>query len=126
MKNKNLRYFVIYLSVTLFSLLVCAIYYIFSHGETDLHMTLLFLPSSVVSLLFLFLTLWGFKFNRVTYYLLNSAFSFFWFYMLLMGVYNIAFVESKWIIVFVFVSITVLLGAVINELISRFKKEPQS
>ena len=123
MKNKNLRYFIIYISVTIFSLLVCAIYYIFSHNETDLHMTLLFLPSAIVSFAFLGLSFTKFTFQNRTYYLFNSGFSFLWFYMLLMGVYNIAYVENKWVFVFLVCMGVAFIAALINEIISRIKKE---
>ena len=122
-KNKNFRYFIIYISVTIFSLLTCAIYYIFSHGETDLHITLLFLPSTIVSLLFLILFFVKLNFNERTYYLFNSGFVFLWFYTLLMGVYNIAYVENKWVFVFLICSGIGFIACLINEIISRIKKE---
>ena len=123
MKNKNLRYIIIYSSVTLFSLLTCAIYYIFSHGETDLHMTLLFVPSLVVSVVFLILFVIKFELHHITYYLINSGFVFLWFYVLLMGVYNIAYVESKWTFVFLICSIVGFIASLTNEVIMRIKKE---
>ena len=122
MKNKNLRYFIIYLSITILSLLTCSIYYIFSHGEQDLHMTLLFVPGLTMSIFFFILYLCKFELHHVTYYLLNSAFSFLFTYMLLMGIYLIAYVESSWIFVFIICSVSIGAIAVINETIYRIRK----
>ena len=119
MKNKNFRYFIIYISVTLFSMLVCAIYYLFSHGETDYHMTFLFVPGACVTAFFLIIFFLKFKMHDLTYYLLNSAFVFLWVYMLLMGVYNIAYVQSDWTFAFALVSGAICLFAIIFEIINQ-------
>ena len=119
MRNKNFRYIVIYLSITLFSLIACAIYYYFSHGETDGHMTYLYVPSLGMSVIFLALFLFKIQLNHRTYYLINSAFTFLWFYMFIMGIYLIAYVENKWTFVFWICSIVALACAIGNEIIYR-------
>ena len=49
----NLRYFFIYLGVTVFSVLFTIIYYMNSYGMTDNHLTYLFVPPLITALIFL-------------------------------------------------------------------------
>lgn len=123
MKNKNFRYVLIYLSITVLSLLTCSIYYIFSHGEQDSHMTFLFLPSAIITIIFLLFLLIKYEMNKYTYYFLNSAFSFLWVYMLLSGIYLIAKVESLWRPWFLLISILIYTFAFAFEIVVKVNKQ---
>jgi len=123
MKNKNFRYIIIYLGVTLLSLLTCAIYYIFSHGEKDIHMTLLFLPGAISMNLFITLFTGNSTLNNLFYYLFNSAFIFFWAYMCLKGIYEIAYMESRWLYWFYIIAAFLLAGALISQIVFVIKNK---
>lgn len=125
MRNKNTRYIIIYLFGTLLSVILRVIYYRHSHGVTDGHISYIYLTCLGAATMFMVLRLLKIEYHYLTYYLFNSSFVFFYTYTLLKGIYNIAYVESKWVIAFLIVSIVIIVGAIINEVIYRIKNRAQ-
>ncbi len=111
-----------YLGVTAFALLFCSIYYIFSRGLRSNYMTYLFLaPSGFVLLHFL---LWAFKYVP-SYYakvaIANSC-AILFAYFALSGIYEMAFLGSSWLWVFLVASVSLLGFALAYELVRRKTK----
>ncbi|MCR4879743.1 MAG: hypothetical protein K5906_02170, partial [Bacilli bacterium] len=101
----NLRAFLIYLGITLFSLLFTFIYYQNSYGMTDNHLTYLFVPSATISLLYLFAFIFKYNTENLARYAFNMSFPFLYIYMMLMGIYTIAKTSSSWISLYVIIAI---------------------
>ena len=107
------RCFLVYVGVTFFSVLVTVLYYAFDHGLRDGHMTLLFLPPLIMAILQLVLAGSLLPVDRKAMYSINIAFAFFWFYMLLSGIYTMAKVVSDWLWVYLLLSGIALLVAML-------------
>ncbi len=89
-----------YVCGAMFSLLVMGIYYVFSHGLRDIHMTLLFLPGVSAALFFLFLSLCKIKVGASARYAFHFGYAGVWVYLLLKGIYTMAKTGSDWLYVF--------------------------
>ncbi len=123
----NLRQFIIYLSLTAFSLLFTMVYYMNSYGMTDAHLDYLFLAPSIISLIYLLFFIFKYEQTSTSRYILNMSFPFLYIYMMLSGIYTIAKTSSTWLFVFLVVAIIGLDISVVIEIILKIKnkKNPQ-
>ncbi len=121
--NKVLRLLVIYLGVTLFSILFTCVYYMNSHGLRDIHMTLLFLPTSVAMLVLVGYLLLKKEMNTYALYAFNMAFPAFWVYLALTGIYTMAKTSSNWTIVFLILGVVLLVAYAVLEVFFKLKKK---
>lgn len=121
-KNKMLRTTLVFFGITLFSGLVTFLYYRFDYGMRDIHMTLLFLPGAIATLLFFLLTLLRFSFRGWSLYLFAMGFPFIWFYLLLMGIYSIAKTSSEWLFVYLVIGGLLMGASLIYTIVKLIKK----
>ena len=121
--NKVLRLLVIYLGVTLFSILFTCVYYMNSHGLRDIHMTLLFLPTTLAMLVLVGYLLLKKEMNTYALYAFNMAFPAFWVYLALTGIYTMAKTSSDWTIVFLILGVVLLVAYAVLEAFFKLKKK---
>lgn len=121
--NKVLRLLAIYLGVTLFSILFTCVYYMNSHGLRDIHMTLLFLPTTVAMLVLVGYLLLKKEMNTYALYAFNMAFPAFWVYLALTGIYTMAKTSSDWTIVFLILGVVLLVAYAVLEVFFKLKKK---
>lgn len=121
--NKVLRLLVIYLGVTLFSILFTCVYYMNSHGLRDIHMTLLFLPTTLAMLVLVGYLLLKKEMNTYALYAFNMAFPAFWVYLALTGIYTMAKTSSDWTIVFLILGVVLLVAYAVLEVFFKLKKK---
>lgn len=115
-RKRNLPTLVfIYLGVAAFSGIVTLFYYLFDHGLRDPHMTFLFVPGVIATLLFLILYLCKTPLCPYAKILFHGAFAFYWVYQLLRGIYAMAKAESTWLWVYLPIAGALLLAALIFE-----------
>ena len=121
--NKVLRLLVIYLGVTLFSILFTCVYYMNSHGLRDIHMTLLFLPTTLAMLVLVGYLLLKKEMNTYALYAFNMAFPAFWVYLALTGIYTMAKTSSDWTIVFLILGVVLFVAYAVLEVFFKLKKK---
>ncbi len=121
--NKVLRLLTIYLGVTLFSILFTCVYYMNSHGLRDIHMTLLFLPTTLAMLILVGYLLLKKQMNTYALYAFNMAFPAFWVYLALTGIYTMAKTSSDWTIVFLILGVVLLVAYAVLEVFFKLKKK---
>ena len=121
--NKVLRLLVIYLGVTLFSILFTCVYYMNSHGLRDIHITLLFLPTTLAMLVLVGYLLLKKEMNTYALYAFNMAFPAFWVYLALTGIYTMAKTSSDWTIVFLILGVVLLVAYAVLEVFFKLKKK---
>ena len=121
--NKVLRLLVVYLGVTLFSILFTCVYYMNSHGLRDIHMTLLFLPTTLAMLVLVGYLLLKKEMNTYALYAFNMAFPAFWVYLALTGIYTMAKTSSDWTIVFLILGVVLLVAYAVLEVFFKLKKK---
>lgn len=121
--NKVLRLLVIYLGVTLFSILFTCVYYMNSHGLRDIHMTLLFLPTTLAMLVLVGYLLLKKEMNTYALYAFNMALPAFWVYLALTGIYTMAKTSSDWTIVFLILGVVLLVAYAVLEVFFKLKKK---
>lgn len=120
-KNQNLQYVFIYGGVTLLSMVFTTVYYTFSHGLRDYHLSILSLPPAIVMTIFLVLLLMRHQVNFNTLWALNTGFCFIWLYYLLNGIYAIAKTSSNWLWIYLVIGSFFLLAAIILEIVFSIK-----
>jgi uncharacterized membrane protein len=94
-----------------------------SHGLRDIHMTLLFLPTTLAMLVLVGYLLLKKEMNTYALYAFNMAFPAFWVYLALTGIYTMAKTSSDWTIVFLILGVVLLVAYAVLEVFFKLKKK---
>ena len=118
-----MKYAIAYFFASVFSGIVTMFYYIFDHGLRDIHMTLLFLPPLLASLLFLFNAWRKIELYEPAVNVFHAGFLFFWTYFLLGAIYTMAKTSSDWLFVFLIIAGVGIITSIVMQIIFIVKKK---
>ena len=114
-----------YLGGTLFSIVATVLYYTFDHGLRDIHMTFLFLPNLLATIIWYVLSLLGYRPCAASRYAFYMASPFHWVYLFLKGVYTMAKTESEWLFVFLIVAAALFVASFVIEIVHVIRRKRQ-